>query len=317
MKKWLLGAVFGALLSTSAFAQGYVQGNTSLSVSSSSARVAFPIAPSSAPYATIVNDGASEAFFVFGTSSSVATTSSIPLPAGAAIQVYAPGSDTYVAAITSSSTTTLRIIQSSTPVSVQTALLSSGGGGGGGSVTQGTVPWADNITQFGGSNVVTGTGASGSGIPRVTVSNDSVVGLTGTLPAFASTPAFTISGTLPAFAAIPTFSINQTTPGSTNLVSTTPKTGTWAISGCTVGTSSSQCIATSTVVNHVQIQNTSSSASIACTWNGGTAVLNSNGSVQLAPGQPASWGPNTAGVPPGALNCIASAASTPLYVEYN
>lgn len=38
---------------------------------------------------------------------------------------------------------------------------------------QGTSPWVTNITQFGGSNVVTGTGTSGSGIPRVTVSNDS------------------------------------------------------------------------------------------------------------------------------------------------
>lgn len=41
------------------------------------------------------------------------------------------------------------------------------------SVTQGTSPWVTNVTQFGSSNVVTGTGASGSGIPRVTVSNDS------------------------------------------------------------------------------------------------------------------------------------------------
>lgn len=40
-------------------------------------------------------------------------------------------------------------------------------------VTQSTSPWVDNISQFGGSNVVTGTGASGAGIPRVTVSNDS------------------------------------------------------------------------------------------------------------------------------------------------
>jgi hypothetical protein len=32
-----------------------------------------------------------------------------------------------------------------------------------------------NVTQFGGTNVVTGTGASGGGIPRVTVSNDSQV----------------------------------------------------------------------------------------------------------------------------------------------
>jgi hypothetical protein len=34
-----------------------------------------------------------------------------------------------------------------------------------------------NVAQFGGTNVSTGTGAGGAGIPRVTVSNDSVVGL--------------------------------------------------------------------------------------------------------------------------------------------
>jgi len=41
------------------------------------------------------------------------------------------------------------------------------------SVTQGTSPWVSNVTQFGSSNVVTGTGTSGAGIPRVTVSSDS------------------------------------------------------------------------------------------------------------------------------------------------
>lgn len=40
-------------------------------------------------------------------------------------------------------------------------------------VLQGTNPWVDNISQFGGNNVVTGTGISGLGIPRVTISNDS------------------------------------------------------------------------------------------------------------------------------------------------
>lgn len=39
--------------------------------------------------------------------------------------------------------------------------------------TQSTVPWADNITQFGGTNLSTGTGTGGAGIPRVTVSSDS------------------------------------------------------------------------------------------------------------------------------------------------
>jgi hypothetical protein len=43
---------------------------------------------------------------------------------------------------------------------------------------QGGTPWSENITQFGGNAVVTGTGASGVGIPRVTVSNDSAVKIT-------------------------------------------------------------------------------------------------------------------------------------------
>lgn len=38
---------------------------------------------------------------------------------------------------------------------------------------QGVAPWSQNVTQFGGVNISTGTGASGTGIPRVTVSNDS------------------------------------------------------------------------------------------------------------------------------------------------
>jgi hypothetical protein len=41
--------------------------------------------------------------------------------------------------------------------------------------TQSGGPWTDNVTQFGGTNVSTGTGAGGAGIPRVTVSNDSNV----------------------------------------------------------------------------------------------------------------------------------------------
>lgn len=44
-----------------------------------------------------------------------------------------------------------------------------------GAVTQASGPWTQNVTQFGSSAVVTGTGASGSGIPRVTVANDSNV----------------------------------------------------------------------------------------------------------------------------------------------
>jgi len=45
-------------------------------------------------------------------------------------------------------------------------------------VTQSTSPWVENVSQFGGNPVVTGTGASGVGIPRVTVSNDSSITVT-------------------------------------------------------------------------------------------------------------------------------------------
>lgn len=38
---------------------------------------------------------------------------------------------------------------------------------------QGGSNWTANITQFGGTNLSTGTGAGGAGIPRVTISNDS------------------------------------------------------------------------------------------------------------------------------------------------
>lgn len=40
-------------------------------------------------------------------------------------------------------------------------------------VSQGGAPWSQNVTQFGGVNLSTGTGAGGTGIPRVTISNDS------------------------------------------------------------------------------------------------------------------------------------------------
>ena len=94
-----------------------------------------------------------------------------------------------------------------------------GSSGGGGTVTalQGTTPWVDNITQFGGNNVVTGTGAGGNGIPRVTVSNDSTVGL--------------VAGS----AIIGRVGIDQTTPGTTNGVVTNSgsvtaatQSGTWS-----------------------------------------------------------------------------------------
>src|SRR5215831_2590913 len=47
-----------------------------------------------------------------------------------------------------------------------------------GNVGQSGAPWSQNVTQFGGSAVVTGVGIGGVGIPRVTVSSDSSLAAT-------------------------------------------------------------------------------------------------------------------------------------------
>lgn len=87
------------------------------------------------------------------------------------------------------------------------------------------------------------------------------------------------------------------------------------VAGCTVGAASAQCLAASTANFWIQVQNTHATNQVACSW-GGTAALNAAGSFMLAPGQSASWGVMSGGVPTNALNCIASGAATPLYVEY-
>lgn len=93
-----------------------------------------------------------------------------------------------------------------------------------------------------------------------------------------------------------------------------PLAGSMTTAGCTVGVASAQCVPAATAQRWIQLQNTSTANQIACSW-GGTASINSATSFMLAPGQSASWGPNSGGVPTNALNCIASGAGTPLYVE--
>lgn len=83
--------------------------------------------------------------------------------------------------------------------------------------------------------------------------------------------------------------------------------------GCTVGTASAQCLAAGAMSHSVTMLNAGTGAAIACSW-GGTAALNTATSFTLQAGQALTVGPTTAGVPPGALNCIAAAAGTPLYV---
>jgi len=79
-----------------------------------------------------------------------------------------------------------------------------------GAVTQASGPWTQNITQFGGSAVVTGTGASGVGIPRVTVSSDSNILAT-------QSGTWTVQqGTAP-WSFVGTKTNNNATPGTNNI----------------------------------------------------------------------------------------------------
>jgi hypothetical protein len=120
-----------------------------------------------------------------GTGTFAVSAAALPLPTGAS---------------TAANQTTLGSQTTKINDGTDTALVSAAGAliVDGSAVTQpvsGTVtttPPANattNVTQFGGTNVSTGTGTGGAGIPRVTVSSDSTVGVTGTV---------TVSGTVTA-----------------------------------------------------------------------------------------------------------------------
>jgi len=164
-------------------------------------------------------------------------------------------------------------------------LPTSGGGGGGSDV---------NITEVGGNAVTTTVPVSGS------------IGLTGALPAGS--------------AIIGNVGIDQTTDGTTNGVvskvgSTTIATPTNAavtVTSVSVGTASAQALAASSATVYLFIQNVSTTANVACNF-GATAALNTAGSFMLVPNQSRTF--EGSFVPTTVLNCIASAAATPVTIE--
>lgn len=107
-----------------------------LAVSTSSANTALPTPINGVLVVTLINDGSNEAFYVLGGSGVVATSASIPIPAGACWTVNAqPGANfTTIAAITSTGATNLRILQTTGGLNANCAGGAGGGGGGGGTV---------------------------------------------------------------------------------------------------------------------------------------------------------------------------------------
>jgi hypothetical protein len=86
-------------------------GNTSLSVTTLSNSVLLPASATQFPVTLLINDGAVEAFAVFGGVSVTATTSGIPIPPCSALPVWNLAASNYVAGITGSGSTTLRLLQ--------------------------------------------------------------------------------------------------------------------------------------------------------------------------------------------------------------
>ena len=140
--------------------------SSSLSVTGSSANVLLSGCGHSV---VLTNIGSNEAFYNVGAASTTtATTSSASLPAGNSIVLNVGDNAPYLAAITSTSTTTIRITQGQ-------GMTAIAGGAGSKAVAEQLHRILRNLGERTLSKA--GTGAGGAGIPRVTVSNDSTVGL--------------------------------------------------------------------------------------------------------------------------------------------
>lgn len=226
--------VTGSFSSTIAgFAPGGAY-STPLSVSAVSSRVALPAGTTVVVY----NTGANAAYVTLGNASVVATTSDDVIQPNSWL-AFTPGTNVDLAAITSTSTTSLNISGGS---GIATGAGGGGsGGGGGGSVTQGTTPWVDSITQWNnvalGSPSAYGTSPGAVTVPGVNAFVTNTIPVTGTffqatqpvsatslpLPTGASTGALQTStqGTVAAGTAATTSTLsgcvfNTSLPGPTN-----------------------------------------------------------------------------------------------------
>lgn len=101
--------------------------------------------------------------------------------------------------------------------------------------------------------------------------------------------------------------INTTLTGGIPPATGTP-TANW---GGNFGTSSAGLL-NAGAYRYVWVQNVSASNNVACRW-GGTAIINDSASWMLKPGEHREYAGSF--VPNAALNCIASASSTPIYAE--
>lgn len=100
---------------------------------------------------------------------------------------------------------------------------------------QGGAPWSQNVTQFGGIALSTGTGASGTGIPRVTVSNDSNV-LATQSGAWTAGRTWTLASGTDSVAAVQSGTWNIGTIASITAAVAVTQSGAWTVAATQSGT---------------------------------------------------------------------------------
>ncbi len=152
-----------------------------------------------------------------------------------------------------------------------------------------------NLTQVGGTNISTGTGASGAGIPRVTVANDSkVIAWDGT-----NTSKVVVASTNPSY-----------TDTALEVTQRPDATGSVTQTSISCATTSTTLLAASTATMFISIRNPTSATATVWINYAGAAAVTAAPSVDLAPGSEAdffAYGPSW--LPTSAFTCISGGAS--------
>lgn len=108
----------------------------------------------------------------------------------------------------------------------------------------------------------------------------------------------------------PVISAPSTVSGGGGTIIPLPSTGAVTTTGASVGVASAAALAAGDR-DYLLLNNASASAFVACNF-GGAAVINGAGSITMSPYQSYVW--ESSFVPNDAINCIASAAATPLTI---
>lgn len=195
------------------------------------------------------------------------------------------------------------------------------------SAIQNTLPWVTNISQFGGSNISIGTGASGSGIPRVTVSNDSNI-LATQSSTWTVQQGATPTAIANAWPVKPTDGTNSLTIKSASTAALITDTaivitdrpdnvGTPTQTSVSCAATSTTLLAANTATMFLSIRNpTTSTVTIWINVAGAAAVVGVP-SIDLAPGSEADFFAEGSGfLPTSQINCISSGGASSVALMY-